>query len=483
MTDADEMLRVQGPTSPLRATATIGVASIVTLALSVITAKAVAVFGGPEAVGVLALLQSVLNLGVVLGSFGLATSVIRTVTRWEARHGPGAVKSAVRAALIVGLSGGAVVAFAIALLRGPIAEIVLGSEERSSDLLLIAPALVASIAASVILAAITGLHRFGWVAAISIATGLVATASVTIFLIVAGIDGLAVALLLTATAQLGLGWFMLSRALGDAPKVGSVLEAVRDLFHIGGGVAISQVIVSGVQLLLPVLVLQLLSTPDVGLYRAATAVSIGYLTVFLATLMQDYLPRLARADDADFVHLLERRMRLVAGLGVPLILALLAAAPWLLALLYSEEFSTATGVLQWHLVGDFLRLPAWVMLLTLLARRRMRMYVGAEIVLGVVVIAATASGLVAVGLIGSGLAYAAAQAAYYVCLLAFARMALGTWPGRLQGLIAATAIGSAGLLLAPLEILLRSSAFALLAVAAAFVIWPRLWAMHRSGGL
>jgi enterobacterial common antigen flippase len=467
----------------MHATVTIGVASIATLALSVITAKAVAILGGPEGVGVLALLQSVLNLGVVLGSFGLATSAIRTVTQWEARQGLGAVTTVVRAAMSVGLIGGAIGAVAIVLLREPLGEIVLGSEARSTDLLLVAPALTISIVASVCLAALSGLHRIRWVAAINIATGVVATAAVTILLIIAGIDGLAAALLLTACAQLGLGLILLSRALGGSRPVGSVLAAARELFHVGGGVAISQAIASGVQLLLPVLVLQLLSTPDVGLYRAAATVSIGYLTVFLASLMQDFLPRLARADDEEFVELLERRMRLVTGLGVPFILGLLATAPWLLALLYSDEFSAATGVLQWHLVGDFLRLPAWVMLLTLLARRRMRMYVIAEIVVGVVVVAGTASGLALFDLIGSGFGYAAAQVVYYVCLLAFTRKALGAWPGRLQGLIAVTALASAGLLLAPIDPSLRSAVFALLAATAAFVIWPRLWAMHRTGQL
>ncbi|MDQ3690375.1 MAG: oligosaccharide flippase family protein [Chloroflexota bacterium] len=466
--------------SPLHATATIGVASIATLALSVITAKAVALFGGPEGVGVLALLQSVLNLGVVLGSFGLATSAIQTVTKWEARQGLGAVRTAVRAALIVGLIGGAIGAVAIVLLRGPLAENVLGSEARSSDLLLIAPALTISIVASVCLAALSGLHRIRWVAAINIGTGVVATASVTTSLITAGIDGLAAALLLTAVAQLGFSLILLSRALGGSRPVGSLLQAARELFHVGGGVAISQAITSGVQLLLPVLVLQAFSTPGVGIYRAAATVSIGYLTVFLASLMQDFLPRLARADNDEFVQLLERRMRLVAGLGVPFILGMLATAPWLLAFLYSDEFSAATGVLQWHLVGDLLRLPALVMLLPLLARRRMRMYVSAEIVLGVVVLAGTASGLLFFGLIGSGVGYAAAQVVYYVCLLAFTRAALGAWPGRLQGLLATTAVASMGLLLAPLDTSLRSAVFALLAGGAAFVIWPRLWAMHRA---
>ena len=469
--------------TPLHATLTIFAASVATLALSVVTAKAVAILGGPEGVGVLALLQSVLNLGVVLVSFGLATSAIRTISCWEARDGLPGVRTAVRAAMIVGLTGGMVGALALILLREPIAQTVLGSRARSSDLLLLAPALTISIVASVCLAALSGLHRIRWVAAVNIATGVVATAAVTTLLAVAGVGGLATALLVTASAQLGLSLILLSRALGRSPAIGSLVEAARELFHVGGGVAASQAIASGVQLLLPVLVLHVLSTPDVGLYRAAAMVSVGYLTVFLASLMQDFLPRLARATNDEFVELLERRMRLTTGLGIPLILGLLGTGPWLLEFLYSKEFSAATGVLQWHLVGDFLRLPAWVMLVTLLARRRVWMYVTAELAVGATVVTGSAVALGVFGLIGSGFGYAAAQAVYYVSLLAFVRWALGVWPGRLQALIVLTALASATLLLAPIGPSVRSAVFALLSATAAGVIWPRLWAMHRGGRL
>ena len=59
--------------------AVVGLGSAATLAISVFMMKAYALLVGPEGVGLLALMQSILNLGVIILGLGVTTSVIGAV--------------------------------------------------------------------------------------------------------------------------------------------------------------------------------------------------------------------------------------------------------------------------------------------------------------------------------------------------------------------------------------------------------------------
>jgi len=462
----------------------VAVGSAVSLALSVVAAKAYALLIGPDGLGLLALMQSIMIVGVMLASGGLATSAVRAIA--AARHADEVVAIA-RSASLVGFVGGACGVLIVLALHEPLASLVLGAAERIPIVLLIAIALGIAVVGSVQIAILTGLHRVSDVVVVNVATSLV-SAAVGIALVAAlGVDGLAPAVLATAAVQLILSWLFAARALTDrAPhlRAQASLRRVRGLLATGMPVATGQLAGSGAMFLMPIVVLQVLETTDVGYYRAAAAISIGYLTFFLAALTQDFYPRLARAGgQEELAGLVLRRMRLLMGMGLPVILGLLAGAPLLVELLYSTEFGPSRTVLEWHLVGDLIRLPAWVLVFVLLARGGAWIYAAAELVGGVGLLAATWVGLIVLGLAGSGVGYAAAQTVYYVVALLLARRYVGATAGRLQVVVMLTAVSAALLLVVPIEQVAKSLLFAAGAVLFAAAAWPRLYRLHRAGEL
>lgn len=480
----DEHSQPADSLTPLRATAVVGLGSIVALALSVLTAKVYALLVGPAGVGLLALMQSVLVVGVMIASGGLAASAVRAIAAVPHSHLRALTE---RATALVGLIGGSVWAVILIALREPIAGAVLGSESRSGLVVLVAFALLLSTVAAVQVALVTGLHRVQAVVFINLGTSL-AAAIVGIALVVAlGESGLAPALLATAAVQFVLSRAALRRAGEARHPADSALRVgarARELLVGGMPVAIGQLAGSGSVYLVPIIVLQVLTTTDVGYYRAAAAISVGYLSFFLATLSQDYLPRLSQTTDRDQLReLVHRRMRLLMSLGIPIIMALLATGPWVIAILYTPQFMPANDVLQWQLVGDLLRLPSWVLVYVLLARDRPLPYVAGEIVGGVALLLATSIGLSAFGLVGAGVGYAVAQVIYLAVTLALVWRLVGATPGRLQAVTVATAMASAAVVMVPMPELARSLVFGLAALAFAAVAWPRLYRLHRSGEL
>jgi PST family polysaccharide transporter len=470
--------------TPLRATAVVGLGSVVALALSVVTAKVYALLVGPMGIGLLALMQSVLVVGVMIASGGLATSAVRAIAAVAESHLRALTE---RATILVGLIGGSAGAVILIALREPFAGAVLGSESHSGMVVLVAFALMLSTVAAVQVALLTGLHRVHAVVLVNLGTSLGA-AIVGVGLVAwLGETGLAPALLATAGIQFVLSRAVLRRATEAhrvAERVVRVNTRARELVVGGMPVAVGQLAGSGSVFLVPVIVLQLLTTTDVGYYRAAAAISVGYLTFFLATLSQDYLPRLSLTSDRDELReLVERRMRLLMSLGIPIIMALLAAAPWVIHILYTSQFAPASDVLRWQLVGDLLRLPAWVLVYVLLARERPGPYVAAEVVGGVALMLVTFLCLSYFGLVGAGVGYAIAQLIYLGVTLTMVWRLVGAAPGRLQAVTLGTAMASTVILLVPMADMGRSVIFGMSALAFAAIAWPRVYALHREGAL
>jgi antigen flippase len=482
----DEPERTRPLIPPLRATAIVGLGSVVALGISVLTMKAYALLIGPDGVGLLALMQSVLNLAVIVTSLGATTAAIGALAAALARRDQRLAQLIEQAVVVVGIAGSGVGAVLLVLFREPLARTTLGSQELSGYVLLLAPALLFSVAALTQTAFLMGAHQIRAVTAVNVGTS-VAAAGFGIPLVAAfGTDALAASLALTAAVQFGLCLLARSRTRrGDAPvAAGFQMQSAVDLLRVGLPITGSQLVSSGAVLAVPILILSLLGGVDVGYYRAAAAISVGYMTFFLAALTQDYLPRISAAStEGELAVLVERRMRLLLGLGMPVIFGLLAVTPFVIDVLYTREFAPAAAILEWHLVGDLLRLPAWVLAYVLLARKTTGHYFSAELVAGIALLGGTFVGVAAIGLVGAGLGYAVSQAIYYLFVWQVVRRRVATTPGRLQAFVVIAAVGSSVALMLGFDSFVHFAVFGILSMAIAGAAWPRLYRLHRLGEL
>jgi O-antigen/teichoic acid export membrane protein len=73
------------------------------------------------------------------------------------------------------------------------------------------------------------------------------------------------------------------------------------------------------------------------------------------------------------------QVRVVLTLGVPLIVWMIATAPWLLVLLYSEEFQEAHTLLRLLVVGDIFKLVGWCTGFLFMAREARTKFVVVEV--------------------------------------------------------------------------------------------------------
>ena len=461
-----------------------GAGSIATVAIGALAMKAFALLVGPEGVGTYALLQSILNLGVLTASIGLQASAITAVGaayRGSDSAPPEVASHAVMTAVVAGVLGAVV----LTALRGPIAELLGASSAGNRDVAFLAVALGLTVAATVGGSVLVGMRELKAATIISIATASAGAALGIVIVSRVGISGLAPTLAVTAGVQ-ALLTFVVMRRIGISPLHRRVLPpafAARRLVALGAPVALAQLVATGALLLMPIIVLQLLGPLDVGYYRAAAVVSVGIGTFFIAGIHQDYLPRVAAAGDSDRAQLVERRMSMISGIAVPMILVLLAVGPALIDLLYTAQFRPALGVLQWMLVGDLARLIGLVLVTTLLAMRRRATYFMVEAASGLVLVATGVIGASMIGLPGTGLGYACTQVLFGAVAWMALRGPLHLRFGPAQLSLGVAIVGISAVLLVDPSPLARVTIFLPAAAAAALVAWPRLLRSHRADAL
>lgn len=468
---------------PLTATMVIGAGSVLTVALSVVTAKGLAVLLGPGGLGAIGLMQSLVSMAAIAASMGVGTIAVTKVAGAleDSRH------SWERGAVAVGWTGGLVAALLLVTFREPLAVAVFNDAGMAGTIVILAPAAAATSASASEIALLTAHRRVSRIVYSNVGTYAVAALAGVTLAVIFGTAGLAPAVLATAITQLVLTFTFrrrISMRLGPPASGQTIVAAATSLVRGGIPVAASQMVGLGAQLAVPILVVHALSAEDVGQYRAAAAISLGYLMFFVGTLVHDYLARAAATPDGvALAELIERRMRLMAAIAIPVLLGLLAARHLIVTLLYTTEFSPAIPVLEWILIGDLLRLPGAVLAVTLLSRGRSRGYVILELLLGASLLIGTSIGLTALGLEGVGVAYFVASGFYFGVSWMLVSRTTPLVAGRVQLAFTGTAVAAVGILVADIPRAVETAAIGGAAASLVIVAWPRLWRLHRSGAL
>ena len=407
--------------SPARATGILAIGTAATLFAGVLVWKALAILVGPEGVGLYALLQSLIGLATIVFGLGVGTGMVRATARAVADDEEDRRAALRGAGMLLAMAGGLLGGLLLILFRDSIATVFLGGPAHAWAVVVMAPALLLQLVSAVEFGYLNGHHRVGAMAIATAGSSVLGAAVIVAVVVAWGANGLPFAVVATSAISLLITAVARHRSVREARRQVSrarLSEAARWLVGFGGTYTLSQLVGTGAQLLVPVIVLSLLGHDSVGYVRAASAVAVGYLGVLTSTMARDYYPRAAAAEatEAALRRLIADQGRLIVALSAPLILATSALAPTIIAILYSDAFSPASSVLQWLLVGDVLKLLSWTGSIVILARGRPRTYFLIELTGGICLLVTTIVAVNAVGVVGVGLGYALTYA-IYLCVV------------------------------------------------------------------
>lgn len=403
--------------SIFRATAILSGGSVVNILCGLVSAKVMALILQPAGYGYYGLLQSFIGLAGLVTGMGIATGLVRNGAAAVARDDQLTIASLRRASWVLFYGLGALALSVLALFRGTISRLALGTSDHATTILLMGTALLFAVASQIQSGTLNAYHRVEALTKCGIA-GMVlgATCSLTCFLIWR-VQGIVPAVIGSAMVGWMVSAYFLRRDVGPVrvePTRRDVQEMAWSLLRFGAPYTASMLVGTGVQMALPIIVLHLLGTESVGYYKAATAISVNYLGFLAAAMALDFYPRVSavKGQPRALVELINEQHRLVMILAVPMILGTLALLPYVVPIVYSRKFVPTVGILEWQLIGDLFKFSSWTMSYAILARCRSSVFFLSESIGGLANVVTLWLAVRWFGLAGLGISFLASYIIY-----------------------------------------------------------------------
>lgn len=394
----------------LRSTSIIGGASVISILVGLLRTKVAAILLGPAGVGMIGLLQNLMATAAAVSSWGFGSAGTRQIAEAAGREDVAAIAAARRAlfwgTLILSTLGGGV----FWLLRAPLAERVLGDPARAGDVGWLTLGVILGMVAGTQTALLNGLRRIGDLARVSVLSAMLGTVLGITALWLWGTKGLLMFVLATPLSSYLVGLVYVARL----PKVHAartplplLLGQWRVLAKLGGAFMVAGVVTLLAQLVVRTLVQRELGSPALGQFQAAWTVSMTYLGFVLGAMGTDYYPRITATihDHGAVNRMVNEQTEVGLLLAGPVLLAMLALAPWVIELLYSRAFADAVIILRWQVLGDLLKVAAWPMGFIILAAGDGRTFMLTESFSMAVFVGLVWIGLPLIGLQATGFAF------------------------------------------------------------------------------
>ena len=421
----------------LKSSSIIGGASVINILVGLLRTKVLAVLLGPAGVGLAGLLNSMAATASSVAGMGLANVGTRQIAEAVGEDNQTAIAAARRAlfwgTLILSVLGGLL----FLLLREPLAQWLFGNTNNAGLVGWMAIAVVLSVASGSQTALLNGLRRIPDLARISVYSALLSTAMGVSAIWAFGQAGLVLFVLSTPIASFMFGhWYVAKtgKLSGQATPVSVLITQWRVMAALGFAFMLSGLVGNAGQLLVRTIVQNELGLDALGHFQAAWMISMTYIGFVLTAMGTDYYPRLTAVikDHQAVNRLVNEQTEVVLILAGPIFLAMIGLAPWVISLLYSAQFSEATIILQWQVLGDIIKVVSWPLGFIVLAAGAGKTYLLMEsFAIGVYIVAVYLL-IPSFGLEAAGISFVFMYAIYIIIVYVLAKLRTGfSWEAKI----------------------------------------------------
>jgi len=367
----------------LRSSSIIGGASLINILVGLLRIKVVAVMLGPAGVGLVGILLNLMSTVATIAALGFGTVGTRQIAEAVGREDQQGIDSARRALFWGTLCLAFVGGILVWSLRHVLADKVLADPGMASTVGWLAVGVALTVAAGSQGAMLTGMRRIGDYARVQVCTAAMSTVLGLAAIWSLGEAGLLLYILAGPLAAFVAGQFYLARLPKlQTPRTPLRLlgEQWKTMARLGMAFMVAGLVGMLGQLAVRTLVQQQLGADSLGHFQAAWMISMTYLGFVLGAMGTDYYPRLTAVihDHAAVNRLVNEQTEVALLLAGPVLLGMLALAPWVVRLLYSADFDAATDVLRWQILGDVLKIASWPLGFVILAAGAGRTFMFSE---------------------------------------------------------------------------------------------------------
>lgn len=327
---------------------------------------------GPAGIGLIGILYYVMAMAATLAGMGLGRAGTRQIAEAAEKEDPAEMAATRRALFWITLTLAVLGAALLWLLREPIAGWVLGGTAQANDIGWLGIGVALMVASASQGALLNGLRHIGDLSRISMLSAILSTSLGVGALWLFDERGLLVFIIAGPFANFVIGHLFvarLPRIAGLPTPMRMLMGQWRTLARFGFPVMLAGLVGFVANLIVRALVQKDLGLQAVGYFEASWTISGTYLGFVLGAMGADFYPRLTGVirDHEHANRLVNEQTQVALLLAGPMLLAMLALAPWIITLLYANSFAPAALILRWQVLGDVLKMVSWPLVFLILA--------------------------------------------------------------------------------------------------------------------
>ena len=411
--------------SIFKATSLFGGVQVYQILIQIIKSKFVAVLLGPAGVGIMGLYQSGLQLIQQLSSMGLSQSAVRDVSEANGSNDMQRIAKTVtvvrKLVWVTGILGLVLVACFSPLLS----KTSFGNYDYTIPFIILSVTLLLdqlSAGQKVILQGMRRLKDLAKCSAFGVTFGLITSVPLYYWL---GIEGIVPTLILNSLCSLLLSWFYSRKIKVEKVKVTTkqTLEQGKLMLVMGVSMSISGILSTIVAYAIRGYIQANGGVEQVGLYQAGFVIMTTYVGMVMNAIATDYYPRLAAInnDNQKCREAVSQQGEIGVMILAPMLTICLVFMPFVLKILYSDEFIAANEYISWACLGMMLRLASWVISFLFVAKAESKLFMINELSANLYYLAFSLIGYKAMGLTGLGIAFALEYIVYFIQCYLIAR--------------------------------------------------------------
>jgi len=395
---------------------------LINIVAGIVRTKVLAVLLGTIGIGLAGMYQSVVDFVKSIAGLGLSFSSVKDISEAASSDDQQRIASTVtvtrRLVWLTGIAGMLI----MILFSKPLSQYLFGNSEYVWPICLLSFCVLTGILSSGQMALLQGTRQLLKMAKASVSGTVCGLIIAIVFYAWLGIEGIVPALIGISLISLFFSWFFSNKTFLLKVNIGfrETIKKGGAMLKLGFFTMLSGLASTITLMLMKSFILKAGNMEMVGLYQAVWSVSFMYLGAILSSMATDYYPRLCglNGDDVAMVRFSNEQTRFVLLVTTPIVFAVLLLASPVLQLLYSSRFTDAVSLMEWQLLGTYLKVLIWPVGFFLLAKGKGFRFLLVEVTWYIVYYAATRVLWAHVGIESAGIAYLIAYLVY--CPLVFA---------------------------------------------------------------
>lgn len=405
----------------LKATSIFGGVQVFNILISIVRSKIIAVLLGPAGMGIAGLLTSTTGLMSSMTNFGLGTSAVKDIAE---AHGKGDTQRIAQTVSVfrklvwfTGLLGSM-----LTLVISPwLSELTFGDRSYTWSFVFLSVTLLINQLTAGQNVILQGTRQIKYLAFANM-IGSVVSLLITVPLYYwYGLEGIVPALIIMAISTFAIASYFSKKVAIPYydPSRLEVKEKGKGMLKLGFFLSLSGLIATFFAYIFRIYISNTGSVEDVGLYSAGFQIIGTYVGLIFTAMATDYFPRLsAVSNDQNQSNLLVNQQAEIALLILlPIVLIFIIFIPFVVKILYSENFLPINEMIIWAAYGMFFKAGSWAIAFQFLAKGSSKLFFINELTTNIYMLLFNILGYYYFGLTGLGYSFLLTYFIYFLQVL------------------------------------------------------------------